>query len=227
MVRGHPTGRRTVFAPAAVLSLALLLAACSGGSGTKQAALLGPKDSPEYAAAQARDLPPGLVRCDYSGPIPRYAENLRAIGVDPKAIEGTWNQLREKGATDSFITVYTDTPEACQVWVKGGPEGHVHAGSRIVSTVVAKFPDEATAQVAYAADVFGQSKLVGQQGLRVQSGNATKLGINSVVGANEAANPSVHQAVWQAGPFNVFFTSRNLTRPEFEQAITAENARLS
>jgi hypothetical protein len=212
---------------AAAVAVAVMLGACSGTETDSVAPILGEVASPEYAAAQAQDLPPGVERCEYSGSIPFYVESMKSLGVDPAAIDGTWESLQATGAIDSFIAVYADTAEACSVWVKGSATGHVHAGSRIVSTVVVEFADEAGARAGYEADVFKQSQLAGQQGVRVLSGPSTMLGDHSVVSASEAANPTVHQAVWQAGPFNVFFTGRNLTRTEFERATTGQNQRLT
>lgn len=204
----------------------LLLAGCAENADKETPALSGAPSSPEYAAAQAGDLPVGLHRCDYSGSIPQYVESMRALDVDPAAIDGTWKKLQDAGGVDSYIAVYTDTAEACRVWVVGSPDGPVHARSRVVSTVVVKFPDVATAEAAYAADIFQQSQLTSAAGRRVLSGPATKLGANSVTGATEDSDPTVHQAVWQAGTYNVFFTARNLTRAEFEKATSTENDRL-
>lgn len=211
-------------------ALAVAAALSSLGCSDKATApppLLGAPSSPEYVALQATDVPPNLVRCGYTGPMADYLEGIKRLSEKAYgSISSTWAALQGVGATAAYVAVYSETAEACDVWVTGGEGGPVRGGSRVVSTVVVQFPDLAVAEAAYRADIFKQSALQEQTGLRVLVGSATGLSPNAVIGANEEANPSVHQAVWQKGPFNVFFTSRNLTRPEFTSASNLTSRRI-
>lgn len=203
------------------------MTACSKPEQAEPPKVLGAPGTTEYVAAQAGDLPAGLKRCDYSGTIPAHIEARKSMKAEASSISGTWTELQAAGGKDSFITIYAETPNACTTWITGGPDGHLRGGSRVVTTVVVRFDEPATAEAAYRADIFKQSLLTSENGLRALSGPATKLGQNSATGADETANPTTHQAVWQNGAFNVFFASRNLTRAEFETAIVAENRRIA
>jgi len=202
-----------------VFAVAVAIVGCSNGTTPPPAALIGAPSTAEYAALQAGDVPKGLVRCAYSGPMTSYLEGIKRLSEKAYGnISATWAALQAAGAAEGYVAVYSGTAGACDVWVAGEDGIHVRGGSRVVSTVVVKFPETATAEAAYAADIFKQSALQDKPGLQVLVGSATGLSSNSIVGANEAANPAVHQAVWQNGPFNVFLTGRNLTRPEFTSA---------
>lgn len=217
-----PAKRRAAVAVAAII----LVSGCEKASSPSAPDLVGAPSTPEYVAVQAGDVPPGLVRCRYSGTMSDYLEQIKGRSEKGFAsISSTWAALQASGGTEGYVAVYAETEGACEVWVTGEGGSHVRGGSRVVSAVVVKFPDAAVAESAYKADIFKQSALNGRPGLRVLVGSATGLGPNAIVGADEAANPAVHQAVWQNGNFNVFFTSRNLTRPEFTSATSLANRR--
>lgn len=220
-------GARVVATVVAVVSVLLALAGCGSGAEDPRAPqLTGAPSSPERVALQASDLPSELQRCDYSAPIAAYIENVDRLSSGASAsIAETWTALKATGAVEGYIAVFAETPAACERWITGKDGSYVIGGSRVVSTVVIRFNGPAEADASYRADVFKQSTLKEQPGLRVLAGTATGLSPNSVIGAAEETQPSVHRAVWQQGAFNLFFNSRNLTRAEFTAAIASENRR--
>ena len=102
--------------------------------------------------------------------------------------------------------------------------GHQHGAIKVASSVIIRFKDQPTAEAAYRADIFQQSKLNGQPGTIL--GNETGLGPNAVVGFDANAMVS-YQAVWQKGPFNAYFLAQNLSREESYSAASAENSRMT
>lgn len=209
------------------LAAAALAGGCSSTAAPAPSALVGAPSTAEYVALQASDVPPGLVRCGYSGPMAAYLDGVARL--DSKAFDSvtaTWVALWEAGGAEAYVAVYAETAGACDVWITGEEGSYVRGGSRVVSTVVVKFQDPVAAEAAYTADLFKQSALQSGPGRTVVTGSATGLGSNAVVATEEAANPAVHQAVWQNGPFNVFFNGRNLTRPEFSSASSLTNRRI-
>ena len=223
-MNGAPSSRSIAAVVAASVVLAFL--GCGGGAEPKPPELTGAPSTPERVAVQASDVPAGLQRCDYSAPMAAYIDGIGKLNSNASAsISETWMVLQAAGAVAGYIAVYAETPAGCEQWITGKDGNYVTGASRVVSTVVVKFEDPEAAGAAYRADLFKQSALAGQPGLRVLVGSATGLSPNSVIGAAEETQPSVHRAIWQQGSFNIFFNSRNLTRAEFTAATSSENRR--
>lgn len=162
-------------------------------------------------ALQEPDLPAGMERCGYSNAIDDYVSAIEDMGGSGESIDGTWGQFRDLGATAAYVSVYSDSPRSCTNWVTGGPMGHAHAGVRTVSSVVVEFVDEAAAQAAHRADVFGQSQLATVAGS--VTGDGSGLGPNSAV-AYDTDGQGTFSAVWQVGRFDVYLLARNLKAAE-------------
>lgn len=210
-------------AMAAVLAGAVL-SACGQGETARPAQPAAAAPTAESVAAQSGDLPRGLQRCDFSGSMASYLENVEKLSSDTyQSVKATWAQFQGAGATDAQVAIYADTPRACTYSVTGAPPGHEHGMVRVVSSIVVQFNDPTAAEAGYRADIFEQSKLSGGPG--VATGPETGLGPNAVFADATTSKPSSVQAVWQKGAFNIFFTSQNLTIAESRAAASAEDQR--
>lgn len=198
----------------------ILLGACGGGEGKAAA-------SPEATVALASaDVPGDLDRCGYSDGIDRYVANIRPISEErSESIAGTWGTIRAKGGVDGHITVYAESDVICGYWIAGAPPGEDHDPMRLISTIVIRFADQAAAEEGYRADLFGQSRVNETNGAEFRRGDSTGLGPNSVVWFETDDDTSAAQAVWQAGPFNVFTATRHLTKAELGLALANVNRR--
>lgn len=206
------------------LAAAVLLVGC-GDAEPVVPRLIGAPSTAAYVAAQAADLPEGMARCDYSGPLADFATHVNRPSPVDRSVEQSWRQQQAAGAIDSYLAVYADTPRICTMWRSGTLFTSAHRSSRAVATFVARFTDSASAQAAYQAGVHGPWTMDARPGPRVLSGAATGLGPNASIRADETTIPTVHHAVWQSGPFHVYFESQELTRGEFQDVISAENRR--
>lgn len=215
-----------------VIAVALVSTACSGRAPTEDVGLgegvsSEPEGPPtaESVVARPGDLPTGLQLCRDSGSMETYLDNIREISADTyDSVQATWVELQEAGAVDAYIAEYADTQSGCTFLTTGAPKGHEHGGLRTISSTVIEFRDEATAEAAYRADIFEQSTREGQPG--VIMGPDSGLGLNSLVAVIDAPTTTLHQAVWQKGPFNLFLMTQNLSRAEFESAAAAQDARI-
>lgn len=199
----------------AAAALAIGSGACSDGSpsvrGTPAAA---------EVALGTNDVPDDLALCDYSGPVPQYLANVRETARDNhEVMTRVWTSLIDAGAVEGHITVHAESPEVCKYWITGAPGGHERDVMRVVSSLVVRFPDAAAAEAAFAKNLFEQDKIAGAEGFRVQQGDATGLGPNSTFAVEGTTVTGAAQAVWQAGPFNLFVTTRHLTEPEVKAAV--------
>lgn len=206
---------------AAMVVLILALGACSEAGPSVQGTL-----ATSDVALGKTDVPDDLDLCDYSGSIPEYLANVYEIDRDNHdSISQTWTTLLDKGAVDGHMSVYSESTLVCGYWITGPPAGRDHDVMRLVSSLVVRFPDAAAAEAAFRQNLFAQDKLVGAAGFGVEQGDATDLGPNSIVAIEGTTDTGAAQAVWQAGPFNVFVATRHLTSAEVDAALRAVNDR--
>ena len=213
--------RRPTLALTVVTALALITTACADSSPSVRGAL----SSGEVAIA-ADDVPDDLRRCDYSGTVPAYLATIRGMSSENYERSNIlWGQILDAGAIEGQMSVYAESSRICRYWITGPPAGSDHDVMRLISSIVIRFPDVATAEAAFAKKIFGQDKVVGAEGFRVEQGDATGLGANSVIAIEGDTPTGAAQAVWQRGPFNVFLATRHLTRPEVDAALRAVDER--
>lgn len=220
------TGSRSAPAGAAALVvLALLTHACGTGRSTGSGA---PPAAPGTAAAVAlsgADLPAGMRRCSYSGPVDSYIQHTRSLSLDHSlAAADTWDEMHKAGAVEGFFSAYAETERACRYFVTGPPEGYRTPGLRVATTLVARYADPSVAARGYLTAAFPQSGLSSSgNGGGIEgavSGKDAKLGTYSASVIDHGTRPPVGRAVWQSGPFNVVVETRNLSDVQFDRVMT-------
>jgi hypothetical protein len=204
------------------LGALLLLAACS---------LTSPGATPATAASvsvQSGDLPSGMVRCELSGDIDTYLNNIKT--KDPATFTSTktqWDSAKEKGATGAQVVFYTDSAANCAS-VESKVSNISSAAYKLVVNFVIQFKDEATAASDYANEkIFGIDRAtLKADGAPVKEGAATGLGPNSIVLSVPIANQSFYIAVWQGKAFMVILGIINLDSATGQKVADAENKRI-
>src|SRR5439155_1408859 len=88
-----------------ILSCAIVLAACGGGSGPSLPGVLGPQ-SAQGVAESSSDFP-GLQKCPESGSYDSYLKQEQTKSPDQyQSDKTTWDDLKASGANDSYIAVW-------------------------------------------------------------------------------------------------------------------------
>jgi hypothetical protein len=211
---------------AALLAL-IGIAACGGNPSTPQ----GP--SAAMVAAQAADLPTGLVKCDASGDIDKYIRAAEA--ADPSTAKSTkadWDEAQKNGATAAFVSLYADSTAQCAALKK--TSGNITATTHpLLVNFVVQFKDESSAAKGYASPkkIFGfsaadlrDSTTASQQ--PVTEGNKTGLGAHSIVLSTAVQNQTFYIAVWQNRVFMVFLATINMDPTASKKVATSENSRI-
>lgn len=218
---------RTAFA--ALVAAATLVSGCSDAEEDPVAQSTTTTAAPTTTASQLAspvlaDLPEGMLLCDYSGDIPTYSQRTKALGANTESVDETWAQFQRAGAVESHLSAFVAFEEGCRARIGLAPGGQLQPGRKTFFSLIVRFPDAATAEAGYREDVFRQSRLAKVPG--ATSGDVTGLGPNSVVGVDET-DVVAHQAVWQAGSYNVFLKSENFSNEEFTKVASAQRDRLA
>jgi len=204
----------------AALAALLIVAACSGPSVT-------PAASASSVSVQPGDLPTGMVRCQLSGDIDTYMNNLKT--KDPTTYTSTktqWDAAKEKGATGAEVVFFTDSVANCAN-VESKVSSIASAAYKLVVNFVVQFKDEATAVNGYTNEkIFGIDRsTLKADGAPVTEGTKTGLGANSIVLSVPIANQSFYIAVWQSKAFMVILGIINLDSATGQKVADAENKR--
>ena len=204
-----------------VLAL-LMVAACASSPGKSNAA------TAASVSVQQGDVPAGMVRCDLSGDINAYLENIKT--KDPSTYTSTktqWEAAQKNGATAAQVVFYTDSTQNCTN-VESKVSNISAAAYKLVVNFVIQFKDEATAASGYNGDkIFGIDKTTLKgDGAPVTEGDKTGLGPNSIVLSLPIANQSFYIAVWQNKAFMVILGIINLDAVTGQKVAVAENKRI-
>lgn len=184
-----------------VLTAALVLAACGGGSGTSLG-VSGPP-SAQTVAANESDFS-GMSKCPETGSWDNYlkAEQTK----DPTQYQtdkGTWDDEKAAGADDSYIVVYAASSSDCGQFGSGTPSG------KVAYVFVVRFKDSTKASTDFKAGQknfhLSDSDVTNIQaaGGTVQQGSATGYGDNSIVVSLDVAGASIYIGYWQKKQFQV------------------------
>jgi hypothetical protein len=203
--------------------IALLIVAACGGS--SPAPIVATASS---VSVQPGDLPTGMVRCDLSGDIDTYLNNIKT--KDPATYTSTknqWEAAQAKGATEAQIVFYTDSVANCAT-VKSKVTSINSAAYKLVVNFVIQFKDEATAASGYTNEkIFGIDRTaLKANGAPVTEGTQTGLGPNSVVLSVPIASQSFYIAVWQSKAFMVILGIINLDSTTGQKVADAEYKRI-
>jgi hypothetical protein len=201
--------------------VAMLMAAACSAPGAAHVA------SAATVAVQPADLPNGMVRCDLSGDIDTYMNNLKV--KDPTTYTSTktqWDAAKEKGATAAQVVFYTDSVANCAN-VESKVSSIASASYKLVVNFVVQFKDEATAVNGYTNEkIFGIDRAtLKADGAPVTEGTKTGLGANSIVLSVPIANQLFYIAVWQSKAFMVILGIINLDSATGQKVADAENKR--
>ncbi|HKW07514.1 MAG TPA: hypothetical protein VJS19_08105 [Candidatus Dormibacteraeota bacterium] len=178
-----------------------------------------PHTQPTAAILQAGDVPAGLSVCLGSGPIDVYLSVLADATSDLAARDtALWQSLRQLGAVSGAISVFAADPSSCKAEL--GAAGNVKA----MASFVAEFGDEAEADRAWQAGVFGFAPPPnGQVAPGMTRGASTGLGASSFV----YDRPSVRLASWRRSLFVALVVASNLDLNSFHAATGAVDPRLN
>jgi hypothetical protein len=200
----------------------LVVAACAGPSPAADVA------TASTVSVQQGDLPTGMVRCDLSGDIDTYMNNIKT--KDPTTYTSTknqWEAAQAKGATAAQVVFYTDSSANCAS-VESKVANISSATYKLVVNFVVQFKDEATAANGYTNEKifeFDRATLK-SDGAPVTEGTKTGLGPNSIVLSLPIANQSFYIAVWQGKVFMVILGIINLDSATGQKVAEAENKRI-
>jgi hypothetical protein len=200
----------------------VIVAACSGPLSASTPA------TPATVSVQSGDLPSGMVRCELSGDIDTYLDNIKT--KDPATYTSTktqWDAAKAKGATAAQVVFYTDSVANCAS-VESKVSNISSAAYKLVVNFVIQFKDEATAATDYANEkIFGiDRETLKADGAPVKEGTSTGLGPNSIVLSVPIANQSFYIAVWQGKAFMVILGIINLDSATGQKVADAENKRI-
>lgn len=214
--------------PLVAITVVVVAAGCGGGDGhgavggATRSVFAGTPGSAEFAGIQSTDLPAGMTRCGYSGPVHQYVAGISSLGSTTESILETEAKLASHGASEIRIVVYADGDSGCEEWIRGAaPDAKP---GRAVSNVMVTFPDDQAALAAFEADVFGQSGLAAYGG--AVSGRATGLGAQSVV-AEGATGDASYQAIWRQVHFNSYVLARGIDITEADAIAAAISRRMT
>jgi hypothetical protein len=178
-----------------------------------------PHTEPTAAILQASDVPAGLKVCPGSGPIDVYIAVMQS--ADPSLggrLTDQWLQMLRDGAVDGAISLFVANPSACKA------ELGATTGVKAMTSFVAQFGDEATADRAWHDGVFGfVPPPAGLLTPGVTIGSATGLGVSSFT----YDRPSVRLACWRHGVFVALVVVSNLDVNTFKAATAAVDPRLN
>jgi hypothetical protein len=180
-------------------------------------------------SVQPADLPSGMQRCDVSGDINTYLNNIKT--KDPSAYATTkaqWDAAQAKGATAAQVVFYTDNAANC-LSVASKVSNISAATYKLVVNFVVQFKDEATAATGYSSGkIFGiDQSALNAGGAPVTQGTKTGLGANSIVLSAAIANQAFYIAVWQNKAFMVILGIINLESASGQKVAVAVNKRIS
>jgi hypothetical protein len=179
------------------------------------------------AVVKPADLPAGMVKCPGSGGVGTFLDSIKTTDpVTYRLTNEAWNAAKQDTALAGEIVLYTDSTAGCDS-IHGQPSGQIaSAGSQLVMSGAMQYPDEASAQQAYARDsIMGWSAADMQNATGSLQGNATGLGPNSVVVS--ASLLAVYAAVWQYKTFLMFLITARLDVDKGQKAAASVQARLS
>ena len=200
----------------AVLAL-LTLAAC-GFVATANAA------SASSVSVQPGDLPGGMHRCDQSGDMNSYLNNLKT--KDPATYTTTkskWDDAKKNGATAAQVEYYSDDVANC-----AKASNVTSLANKLVVNFVVQFKDEASAAAGYTnGSILGIDRsTLKVAGAPVVEGTKTGLGANSIVLNSTIANQTFYIAVWQHKAFMVILGLINVDTVSGQKVADAENKRI-
>jgi nitrous oxide reductase accessory protein NosL len=199
----------------------LMLAAC-GSSPVSNAV------TPASVSVQPSDVPSGMQRCDVSGGIETYLNNIKT--KDPTTYASTktqWDAAQQHGATAAQVAFYTDSVANCAN-VASKASSINSATYKLVVNFAIQFKDEASAAAGYTSgSIFGIDRsTLKAGGAPVTEGIKTGLGANSLVLSTTIANQSFYIAVWQNKAFMVILGIINTDAATGEKVATAVNNRI-
>jgi hypothetical protein len=178
-------------------------------------------------AVQTADLPNGMTRCDISGDIDTYINNIKA--KDPATYTSTktqWDAAKTSGAVAAQVAFFTDSAANCAN-IKSAVSNLSAATYQLVVNFVIQFKDEASAAAAYTNDkIFGIDKSALSATTPVVQGAKTGLGPNSLVLSYTLASQSFYIAIWQKKAFMVILGIINVDTVSGQKAADAENKRI-
>jgi hypothetical protein len=200
----------------------VVVTACGGTSPTPIVA------TASNVAVQTSDLPAGMVRCNLSGDIDAYVNNIKT--EDPTTYTSTksqWEAAQAKGATAAQVVFYTDSAANCAS-VESKVSNISSASYKLVVNFVIQFKDEATAATDYTNEkIFDFDRTaLGANGAPVVEGTKTGLGPNSIVLSVPIASQSFYIAVWQAKAFMVILGIINFDSATGQKVADAEYKRI-
>lgn len=200
----------------------LMVAACSGPSAAGNVA------TAATVSVQPGDVPAGMVRCDLSGDIDTYMNNIKT--KDPATYTSTknqWETAQAKGATAAQVVFYTDSVANCAS-VESKVANISAATYKLVVNFVIQFKDETTAASGYSSgSIFGiDQATLKSDGAPVVEGTKTGLGPNSIVLSLPIANQSFYIAIWQNKKFMVILGIINLDPATGQKVADTANKRI-
>ena len=203
--------------------IALLVVAACGASPIAQGSTV------SSVAAQPSDLPSGIHRCDQSGAIDTYLNNIKTKDPSTYATTKTqWDAAKKSGAIAAQVVFYADTVANCAA-MASSVSSMISATYKVVVNYVVQFKDEATAAKGYTSGaIFGIDPVALKTGgSPTTDGTKTGLGANSIVVNQTIGNQAFYIAAWQSKAFMVVLGIINLENGAGQKVAVAENKRIS
>jgi hypothetical protein len=199
----------------------LLVAACGASPAARESMVAG-------VAVQPGDLPSGMHRCDQSGDIDTYLNNIKT--KDPSTYATTkaqWDAAKKNGAIAAQVEFYSDSAANCAK-MASDVSAIIAATYKVVVNYAIQFKDEAMAAHGYTSGtIFGiDPAKLSTGGAPATEGTKTGLGANSVILSAKIANQAFYIAAWQNKAFVVQLGIINLDTGAGKTVADAENKRI-
>jgi hypothetical protein len=211
--------------PVALLSVALVLAACQ----SPLAAHSQKAPTPQTVTIQPGDVP-GMQRCDASGDVTTVLKNERTQGSPMYDMNATeWEQWKRQGAVDAYFAVYGRTAADCaaaSAESTGAPQGGLMVG------LVVQFRDTSGAASNFQRDstLMGLGpkniRFIELAGGTTTYGSSTGLGADSVVGSADVGGADYFVAMWQSRRFESEFMGYDMAYSDATNAVMEMNRRI-
>jgi hypothetical protein len=210
--------RRGYAAVAAMPLLAIVLGAgCSplgGGSPAVPA-------SPRTIALQPDDLQTSLQRCSESGDVESFLAQARQKSPDSyRQIDEEWRKLKDEGAQQGQVEVYTDTPNQCTELLRA-----IGGTARVVFNLVVAFRDHEAALKAYRNGLLGFTP-GSTTGQGVTTGTGTGLTVDSTAYTEDLGGQVLYLAAWANQLYDIFLFAINIPAADSRRATTRINGRV-
>lgn len=185
--------------------------------------------APQSIVLQPGDLP-GMHRCATSGDVTAVLQDEKTKHSPAYDINATeWQQWKRQGAMDAYLAVYGRSAADCAAASDsstGAPPGGLMVGLvvqfRDTRGAATNFQRESTLMGLGPRDI----RFIELAGGTTTFGQATGLGVASVVGSAKVAGANYFVAMWQKSRYQSEFIGYDMAFADADSAVLEMNRRI-